>query len=296
MARREALVRLLRIVSPWIVTLALFGALAARLDPDALYATLSSADPRWVLLAAALGPLQIALSAERWRIASAAVGHDLQRWTALREFALSALLNQILPGGVSGDVIRAVRVRETQMPMRAARVVLIDRVVGLSVHLLVVLAGLLLWPLAHEGVAVPWPIGLLALALLAVFAAGSAHPGVLGRDARLCLAGWPGLEQFALSAALTGSFLLGFTCCGRAIGHPIGVTALTAVPIVLLSMALPLTVGGWGIREWTASAVLAPIGWSPEDAVGCSAVYGLSVWIGSLPGLWTLLPWSIKTR
>ena len=57
----------------------------------------------------------------------------------------------------------------------------------------------------------------------------------------------------------------------------------------MLVMVVPLSVGGWGLREASATAVLAYLGWSPEAALALSAVYGLSVLIGSLPGALVLL-------
>lgn len=288
--RRTTLSRIARIVLPWLATLGLLLLLAARIDLDRMGRALAEADVAWVLLAAALGPLQIALSAERWRIAAVSAGSPLTRQTALREFALSALLNQVLPGGVSGDVIRAMRAGSEQAPMVGAWVVLTDRLVGLTVHLLLVLVGVSLWPLLHEDAPAPWPVVLLSISLLILFFVGLISKTPLGKTARDALMTGSGPRQIALSALLTASFIAAFACCGRAIGRPLGALSITAVPVVLLSMALPLTVGGWGLREWTASAVLPPLGMSEETAVACSALYGISVWLGALPSAVLFIP------
>jgi uncharacterized membrane protein YbhN (UPF0104 family) len=279
---RSEPIRIARALLTALATAGLVGALAWRLDLAAMGQTLAQVHLGWLLLAAALGPLQVGLSALRWRLASRAVGHHLPHRVALREFALSALLNQLLPGGVAGDVLRAVRVREGAAPFRSARIVLIDRIVGLSVHLVVVIVGVALWRLVHPGVAAPWPVAALALGLLGVFGAGLLSPGVLGYEARQVMAGGRGLAQLGLSGLLTASFLLGFACSAQALGLAPGALLLTAVPLVLLSMALPLTLGGWGLREWTAAAVLAPLGIDAETAVSWSVVYGISVLLGSL--------------
>jgi uncharacterized membrane protein YbhN (UPF0104 family) len=271
-----------RAVLVGLLTVGLLGALAWRLDLSELRGVLGRVQLGWVLLAAALGPLQIVLSAERWRLGSRAVGHDLPREVAYREFALSALLNQLLPGGVAGDVVRAVRVRQGGVPLRSARVVLIDRLVGLSVHLVVVIVGVALWARVHPDVPTPWALAGLALGLLGSFVLGLLSPGVLGHEARQVMAGTRGLRQLGLSGLLTASFLLGFAFSAQALGLSPGVLVLTAVPLVLLSMALPLTWGGWGLREWTAASVLAPLGIDAETAVSWSLVYGFSVLLGSL--------------
>jgi hypothetical protein len=47
---------------------------------------------------------------------------------------------------------------------------------------------------------------------------------------------------------------------------------------------VPVSVGGWGLREATAIALLPRLGWSDEAAVALAATYGVSALIGSLPG------------
>ena len=64
---------------------------------------------------------------------------------------------------------------------------------------------------------------------------------------------------------------------------------MTAIPLILLAMALPISVGGWGLREAAAAAVLPPLGWSAEAAVATSALYGLSALLGASPGALVLL-------
>jgi hypothetical protein len=90
--------------------------------------------------------------------------------------------------------------------------------------------------------------------------------------------------QLAISAALTASFLGGFALCGHALGQPLGWATLTVVPVVLLAMIVPLSVGGWGLREATAMAVLPALGWTPEEALAVSTAYGLTALAGALPG------------
>ncbi len=72
---------------------------------------LAGAEP--LLLAAALAALtlQTVLSALRWRLTAAQLGLCLDRGRAVREYYLSQIVNQALPGGVLGDAGRAVRAR-----------------------------------------------------------------------------------------------------------------------------------------------------------------------------------------
>ncbi|MEZ4239120.1 MAG: lysylphosphatidylglycerol synthase transmembrane domain-containing protein [Myxococcota bacterium] len=284
------------------VTVALLAWVVTRLDRHALASELGAVRPAWLLLAAALGPLQVALAAERWRVACRRLGQPLARRRAVTEVALSNLLNQLLPGGIAGDAIRAWRAHggpaaaapdTAPSPVGLAasvRAVLADRMVGLMVHMAVVAAGLAGWLSLHDAPLPPGavPVALIvALGLAGLVLAPRALPGVggLGADLRRILGHPPTAARAVLLSALsTGSFLLGFALCAQALGSSLGAAAFTAVPLVLLSMAVPIGFAGWGLREATAAAVLPRLGWSLEAAVALSACYGLSVLIGALPG------------
>jgi len=57
------------------------------------------------------------------------------------------------------------------------------------------------------------------------------------------------------------------------------------VPLTLVAMLLPISVGGWGLREG-AAAVLWPIaGFSAEAGVAASIAFGLAALAAALPGL-----------
>ncbi|MEQ1507309.1 MAG: lysylphosphatidylglycerol synthase transmembrane domain-containing protein, partial [Myxococcota bacterium] len=182
-----------RIAASIAVTVGLAAWVGARVDRHAIGAILSAARPGWILAAAALGPLQVALSAERWRIASARLGQPIVRERAVREVALSALLNQLLPGGLAGDALRAWRARTAAVTLGpAVRAVIVDRLVGLGVHVAVVGLGLVVWPLVHPSSPPPGaaPVALVVAAALATVPAWPRSVpwiGALAADARTVL-------------------------------------------------------------------------------------------------------------
>jgi len=92
-----------------------------------------------------------------------------------------------------------------------------------------------------------------------------------------------------VSSALLGAFLLGFTFCALAFDRPLGMAVFTTIPLVMLPMVIPFSVGGWGLREASAATVLALIGWPTAAALALSAAYGLSFLVGALPGALVLL-------
>ena len=166
---------LLRAAAGVLISGGLLGVLAWRLDVAKIVADLADLHLGWLLAAAALGPLQVALAAERWRLASAALGAPLRRIEALTEYALSTLLNQVLPGGVAGDVGRVIRQRRHGLGL-ATGAALVDRGLGLLALCLLTVGGLLAWPgrptgsLVAVGVLIVGMI-VLVMVLLLIYAA-----------------------------------------------------------------------------------------------------------------------------
>jgi uncharacterized membrane protein YbhN (UPF0104 family) len=278
------------------VTAGLIAWLLAHTDRQALWSLLSRVQLGWLLAAAGLIPLQVLLCATRWRRMAEDLGLAMSWTTAVREYGLSMFLNQVLPGGMTGDAVRVWRHRRGHgavgRPLRAA---VAERATGQIAHLLLTLVGLLLWSSVHGAAAPPGSLPLV-IGLLVVFGLALAMPdrirvlGPAARDARTAL-GSPGRLAFhgTISAALLGTFLLGFTACAAALGHDLGWAVLTAIPLVMLVMVVPFSVAGWGLREASAAMVLGMLGWSTEAALALSAVYGLSVLLGALPGALVLL-------
>jgi uncharacterized membrane protein YbhN (UPF0104 family) len=254
----------------------------------------------------------MALLALRWRLTAGRLGIALPFRTALSEYWLGVFLNQLLPGGVMGDLSRAWRhARSAPAPALrndlrsgapvlgpAVRAVILERASAQVVMGAVTVLALASTPLAFG--ATP---GTLLLALLGVAGAGtlavwagrgrllwgSIEP--LWRDAKRALLApdvvWIQLGTAALAVA---SYLATYLVAARAVGvdTPFG-TLLPLVPPVLVSMLVPVTVAGWGVREATAAGVWSAVGLRAEDAVAISACYGVLVLLGSLPGALVLL-------
>tara|TARA_B100001057_G_C22058170_1_gene647236 strand:+ start:253 stop:432 length:180 start_codon:yes stop_codon:yes gene_type:complete len=54
-------------------------------------------------------------------------------------------------------------------------------------------------------------------------------------------------------------------------------------------MTLPVSIGGWGIRESTALVISFLLGLSVSSSVTVAIVYGLTNLICSLPGIYFLM-------
>ena len=283
------------------VSLTLLALLAWWLDAGALLDRLSGFDPRWALVAIAISFAQFALLAFRWRFTAGRLGLDLSFGTALREYYLATFLNQVLPGGIMGDVSRAWRHGRAAPERRigpAARAVILERASGQVVMGGVAALSFAILPLTFG--AVP---ATLTLAVCGVGGAGLAallafgwrpragplatfrrevHTALLARDALPV--------QLLSSTLVVGTYLATYVVAARAVGVSTPLwTLLPLVAPVLLSMLVPATVAGWGVREATAAALWGAVGLTMVDGVAISAAYGILVLLSSLPGAVVLL-------
>ena len=262
---------------------------------------LAGADPGWLLAAFAALTLQTILSALRWRLAAAQLGIAIGRGTALREYYLSQIVNQALPGGVLGDAGRAVRARAQAGLVASGQAVVFERLAGqiaifalMTIAFLATLAvpGGLDWPrwafglvasLICIGIGVPVALGLLS----------RVAPGRLGRGlsrlgqafVRTMVAPQVRHRQIALSLGTALCNVAAFALCAQAIGATLPVAAaLALIPVILFTMLIPLTVSGWGLREGAAAALLPLAGLTAAEGMAASVAFGLVFLVSSLPG------------
>lgn len=282
----------------WGLSLGLLAVTFAWIDPAPIVASLRQADPRWLagaLLASV--PLMLAM-AWRWSFTAQRMGIDLPLVVAWREYYASVLLNSVLPGGVAGDVVRVARqADDPARPLGAVtRSVVVERVVGQLMLWAALVVGAAWW--GFDGAMLA---GLLALGAVAVVGLGlgraASHPRLsstwLGRglarlrtDLRAALWGPRAVAvQLVASAAGLGALVAMYTCSALAIGSSITVErALVVVPWILAATTLPLTVGGWGVRELSAAALFELVSLPAADGAASSVVFGAVSLVAALPG------------
>jgi uncharacterized membrane protein YbhN (UPF0104 family) len=266
---------------------------------------LRNADPWWLAAAVAALTVQTVLSALRWRLTAGQLGIAVGVRMAVREYYLSQILNQSLPGGMLGDAARAVRSRAQAGLARAGQAVVLERLMG-QIVMFLVLAGAFLATWARPG-GLDWPpaIALPVWMLLAagfsapvvVLAAGHL-PGLAGRmAARLSEIVREGLtgggtlgRQIALSIGTAACNLAAFAFAAAAIGVTLPIaTVLAVVPIVLFAMLVPLSISGWGLREGAAAALFPLAGATAAEGFATSVAFGLAFLVAVLPGAVPLL-------
>ena len=271
-------------------------------DGEEALRLLAGAKPAWLVATFGVLTLQTILSATRWRITARQLGIVLDAKTAVREYYLSQIVNQALPGGILGDAGRALRARSQAGLDASGQAVLLERLAGQ-----IALGGLLITAFALTlGVpgGVEWPrwlsLGVLlvpvsALALLMALivvargTSGRMSRGLLSFGHAAAQAFVPRSvrwSQIGLSLGTAICNVAGFVFAAWAIGSELPVSAaMVLVPMILLAMLIPLTIGGWGLREGAAAALFPLAGAVAAEGLAASVAFGLVFLCVSLPGL-----------
>lgn len=294
--RRRVVVRLLQAA----VTVALIVLVWQFADGADAASVLLAANPWWIGAALLALTVHTVLAAERWRLTAGALGLPLTRGRALREYYLAQLVNSTVPGGVVGDAGRAVRSRDHAGLTVAAQAVIVERFAGQVVLLATMVLGVTVTTVVPGGLdGPPWMLGLaatitgLSLVGLGLVLASTRLPGRFGqrltdlaRTAATALISRRMLvPQLALSTGTTAAILTAFGFSALAVGLSLPVAAIVAlVPLVLLTMLIPVTISGWGLREGAAVALLPLAGATASESLAASVTFGLVGLAAVLPG------------
>lgn len=279
-----------------LASLAALALVFAFVDIGQVLAALRTLPVSLIALAVPLTAVQIALAAWRWRITASKLGLRLPYALAFTECYAASAINQLLPGGVLGDVARAWR-HANRVDTRGAaiRAVLFERSMG---QLALLLATAFAWMLQPHGISSRFALGAGALAVcVAVLAVvlrryAQRWPWLRETAHDLRRAWWPARVltlQLAISWLLLASIVLLFLLAARAAGAQ--APAIVLVPLLLnalLAMALPFGFAGWGLREGAAALSWSIVGLDAAQGVAASIGYGVLTLIGSLPGLLAL--------
>lgn len=253
---------------------AVLALLVWRLGTGPFLDGLHRVDARSVVLAAVLTLVGTVAAAWRWRVVAAGLGIDLALREAVTAYYRSMFLNTTLPGGVLGDVHRAVRhgqeVGETRTAVRA---VVFERVAGQVVQVALAVVVLALVPSPVWDV-MPWVGAALVLLALATL------PWWVGR-----LSVRPAAQVAAASTLAVTTHVVLFVVAARTAGVSVGVGVLLPLAfLALVASSVPTNLAGWGPREGVAAWAFAGAGLGADAGLATSVVYGVLVLVSGLPG------------
>jgi len=268
----------------------------------------------WSLTAAAaIAALTTVCCAWRWRLVAQGVGVQVPMGAAVAAYYRSQFLNTMLPGGVLGDVHRGVtHGREVGDLGRGLRAVGWERSAGQVVQAMLTVIVLLLLPSPVRG-AMPVIAGVFGVCLLGVVLVrrtlGRAlSPGGPSRWARsvrtagsdirhglLARRVWPGIV-LASAVVVFGQAIV-FLIAARAVGVTESPTRMLPLALlVMLAMAVPTNIGGWGPREGMAAWAFTAAGLSAAHGVATATAYGVMVLVASMPGAVVLIASTLRSK
>jgi uncharacterized membrane protein YbhN (UPF0104 family) len=253
-------------------------------------------DAAWITAALALLAAQIAVAGQRWTWIAERLGAPLPVARAVRYSAIAAFFNQALPSTVGGDAMRAWLLgRGDRHWKRAIYSVVVDRIAGVG-FLAAIVAACLPWSLdlisAHEGRAAVIVIGFGGVAGFALgLALGAVRPGErltawrvvrfsfeIAAAARIALVNRArGFGIAVLSVVIHFLTVGAVWCLARSIAlAPNALALLILIPPVILISMIPVSIGGWGIRESAMVVAFGYAGIESSQALAISVLYGAS--------------------
>ncbi|MCB9496870.1 MAG: flippase-like domain-containing protein [Fibrobacteria bacterium] len=290
----KALRRLVASALQVVVTIALVAWVLSRNDAPAVLDHLRAVELRWLAAAAGMMAVSVLLGAWQWERLLVVQGVRASARRLLRAYSLGMFLNFVLPTGVGGDFVRAVAVqRDTKSGARGVAATLLDRFVGLfTLAFFAFAASLLLVAGDHDPLFERMALltGLVSLGFCVVAAilfsrrflgwfapltrwVGEGRLLSTARDLRGAFLEYrtnpgPVLQVVGLSLVVQFQRIVVHAFCAQALGLSIEFAwFLLFVPIVSLVSILPVSVGGWGLREGTQKTFFA----LPGVMIGVSA-------------------------
>lgn len=279
------------------VSVGLLWYLFQRIDLSAVGGRLLSAPSAALWELAALAAVQVGVLLVRWRIVMVRSGESLPLSACVSNIAMGMLFNQVLLSAIGGDAVRIVDLIRRKIGVeRAVTLIFVDRISALLGMTLLIAAMVpaFFWRddsagrLAAAGVALA-PIALGGVGGLLILLSFEKPPlaRYLGGVGRLAVRFWSALRR-VLADRRSGGLVLGLAVLIHGISafnvylfaqaFGIDVTlpdCLMLAPPVFLLATLPLSVGGWGVREGGFVVAFAMVGVGEVDALALSVAVGL---------------------
>ena len=287
---------------------AIIALLIWRLGTGAFLDGLRVVDGGTILVAFGIGVATTVFSAWRWCLVARGLGMRLPLAAAIADYYKALFLNAALPGGVLGDVDRAVKHGRGEGDVgRGVRAVVLERTAGQVVLLAVGVTVLLTVPSPvlsnlreHAPLVALTGATVAGAAVIVLLACRRARRGA-SRTARAARAGlteirtgllarrnWPGIV-LASTVVLAGHLAM-FVVAARAAGSSASLLRLAPLMLLaLLAMTLPVNIGGWGPREGVTAWAFGAAGLSATQGLTIAVVYGLFAFVAALPGAAVLI-------
>ena len=294
-----------------VVSIGLIWYLLSKAEFAAVYASLQSAQPFWLLMAFITLNIGKLLTGYRWQILLEVQGIKILLRSLIASVFVGQFFNSFLPTTIGGDAVRAYDVaKQSKESTKSVMSVFVDRLIGVfALALLAVLALLLGYFIGED-------VGFFVLPVFLVFFICSFGITIIYNNALVeipvrllrflrlsnladklnetyqslhLLKGKPRILIIALflSIALQINVILFYYFIG--VSLDIGVSLLyfsIIVPVALIVLLVPFSINGIGIREGIFVILLTELDVLPKDAIALSWIsFGLGLTQGIIGGI-----------
>ncbi len=275
------------------------------IDLVAAQERLSKVNPIMLLVAASMLLFQMVIGGLRWSAVLRGIGISIPFWEIARLFYIGSFFNQALPGGTGGDVVRIYLVFRGNWGFRGAvNGVLLERVATLLALIILVLVTLPFFLINLDVSERAWVIpSVVILSIISVSGVGllclfdrlprHLHRwrviqglGNLAEDARAVFLR-ANVAIIAIFWSTAGHINIAIAVYVLSLGLGLEFTifeSIVLMPPVLLAMTIPISIGGWGVRENAMVVAFGLIGIATEAATLLGVLLGIVSLVVALPG------------
>jgi hypothetical protein len=285
------------------ITISLIVIICTKIDFSALARHLDGSGTVYLFLGALLFPVNILIVGARWWLLLRRLNVEtMSLGYAMAATYASVFVGQATPGPIGADAVRGWLCYRRKVPLRAIVMSLLtDRLLGM-LALIVVAGAVWYWQfdagkqslgreaailgtlVAGAGAAALWLMPALTRSLAKRWGRLRALHELLEifRFTAVSRAGVLGMALSCIVVALNVAAVILFA---RGFGVPLMPSvAYLIVPIAVLLSTLPISIGGWGVREASLSYGLVLFGVAQADAALLGLALGVGMLLAALPG------------
>lgn len=271
-----------------------------------IVSTIKLVNPIYIIIIIIISFIQYILSAYRWMYISRHTDLDISFLSSLKFYYISTFMNNILPGGIVGDIFRvyyhADNKNEIFKISKSLQSVIFERLSGQIMLFVFFIFSLSLYFILNQKYVAFLYLFLPLLIIFSIFKYlfkiklnKYISNRKYGENFFKVFTGEVFWRHIILSFFVVISYIFIYIVSAVSLGISIDYFAfLVFSPIVLFSMTLPVSIGGWGVREVTALLISFLLGLSASLSITVAIMYGVLNLICSLPGLYFFL--KLKSR
>lgn len=302
-----------------IVSLVLLVLVLREMGIENTVEALRGADVFWIIAVLVLMLAEGVHGTYKWLILLRHTDKSIRFWPLFKIIYVSGFVGMFVPGGIGIELVRMYGLaKHTSDLAMSFTSILMDRVLGLTGLVLVVLAGVLMQGRSTIPGIEFWTIG--ALLLIAAGWVAIMNPWFRKLTDRMLSApflamvrdkqnkvyasldtyrGRPGLLAWGMVQSLVYNGIRIAVCyaAGLAVGVEAPVSAyIIAVPLIIFVMVIPVSVAGWGVREVMFVQLLTPYGADGDKVLAMSLLVGVLGTVSIFPGAWFCIQGMGKAR